>query len=146
MNTDKYHYEYYTEIPSELRDVKSIVANADELQLEYISRCKRNEKAQLSDSFRHHFIYENNLVGTIQQIIKFNNRWSDNPPKYFIKRYFRPSKSDIIYYETSMLYKCRDCDVYCWSDNRVVVPYNVWQMISDNSENYELCDDEILEY
>lgn len=121
----KYEYKYHSEIPSELKNVKSIVENADVLQSEYIERCSRYQKSKISKSFRHHFNYDRKMG--IKHIVEFKNLWNGNPSKYFVTRDFMYQNERCV--EFTELYQCRDCEVYCWSNNRHIQPQSVWSLI-----------------
>lgn len=121
----KFNYKYHSEIPEILLNVKSIVDNADVLQSEYIQRCKRFQKSKISSGFRHHFNYDEKMG--IKHIVEFKNNWNGNPSKYFIIRDFMYKDERCI--EFTELYQCRDCEVYCWSNNRHIQPQFVWSTI-----------------
>ena len=122
----KYSYKCHSTIPSELINVKSIVENADTIQKTYINRCKKYHRSQLSKNMRHHFIYDEKMG--IKQVIEFENKWINNPSKYFVIRDFIYKGERVI--EHSELYCCRDCEVYCWSNNRHIQPYEVYELTS----------------
>ena len=119
-----------------LEPMSYFLKEADVVQETYISRCKRNQAASLSENIRHHFIYSDDMG--LDQVIEYKDKWkgTEHPSKYYIKRYTK--HNGIACRELSELYKCRDCNVYCWSSNRIIYPHFIFDRVANNGDTFSL--------
>ena len=133
MKANRYKYIEHSIIPSELVGIEHQIKSLNRWDKERVDGCGYYLKSSLSKgSLRHHFYYDKKMG--VKMIIEIQpiRKWSSNPSKYFIFRKYRGSKeinrSDTnngYKVELSELYFCRNCEVYCWSHNRIVMDENV---------------------
>ena len=138
VKSDRFEIESFTpdNLPTELTDIEKIIDHrktSDTIENKHIIdsmlKCNyfniSNGLSGVSYRFktnRHHFQYDKDMgiIIAIRVIDKYSN---NNPPKYFIIRSVYHNKRNYIsQFELSELYLCRDCEVYCWSKNRIIIP------------------------
>ena len=120
---NRYSFKHHIVIPNEIRNVKSNIENGSQLKQQMVSDCKSKQKATYHKNIRHHFLFSKDMG--VSAVVEIIDNWKlDFPSKYFIQRTFNSKNKSIT--EISELYKCRDCEEYCWSNNRVVYPYGLF--------------------
>jgi len=116
---NRYSFKHHIVIPNEIRNVKSNIENGSQLKQQMVGNCKSNQKSILSKNNRHHFLYSKNMG--ISVAVEIIDSWKiDFPSKYFIQRTFISNNKSIT--EIAELYRCRDCEEYCWTNNGVIYP------------------------
>ena len=130
MNTNRYKYVEHQTIPSELVGIEHQINSLNRWDKGRVDSCGIYLKSKLSKGgFRHHFHYDIKMgIKTVVEV-RPNPKWSDLPSKYFILRKFKSSDENCLT-EISELYYCRDCEVYCWSNNRIVMDDSLFNHFS----------------
>ena len=118
-------------IPSDLKltkdDKEFLRENKHKIQKE----CELFRASVISRNLRRHHYHHNELVeDKLISCVEVNDKWNDNPSKYFIIRAYR-NRNDEGMIEISELYWCRDCEVYCWENNRIQMNYNYWRVLQN---------------
>ena len=125
MNTNRYKYVEHQTMPSDLVGIEHQINSLNEWDKKRVDGCGIYKKSKLSKGgFRHHFHYDIKMgIKTVVEV-QHNPKWSWKPSKYFILRTFN-SKDGCCLTEISELYYCLDCEVYCWSNNRILMKDSV---------------------
>ena len=121
----------HSEIPSDLKLTKVekefLRVNKHKIK----KKCVFFRASVISRNLRRHHYHHNELVeDKLISCVEVNDKWNDKPSKYFIIRAYR-NRNDEGMIEISELYWCRDCEMYCWSNNRIQMNYNYWSVLQN---------------
>ena len=121
----------HSEIPSDLKltkvEKKFLRVNKHKMK----KKCVLFRASVISRNLRRHHYHHNELVeDKLISCVEVNDKWNDKPSKYFIIRAYR-NRNDEGMVEISELYWCRDCEVYCWSNNRIQMNYDYWSVLQN---------------
>ena len=131
----KYRIVEHNSLPLELRNIKSVVNSQHHKDETMIHKCQKligggNNKLRTQGQ-RHHFYYDPKM--NIIRCLEYINTWDMSfPSRYYITRKYKSSKptpQNCYYVEESELYYCFDCEVYCWSNNSLIRPFEIWSQL-----------------
>ena len=131
INKRRFEIIKHSETPLDLKltkdDKEFIRGNEHKMKNE----CELFRASVISRNLKRHHYHHNELVeDKLISCVEVNDKWNDNPSKYFIIRAYR-NRNDEGMIEISELYWCRDCEVYCWSHNRIQMNYNYWSVLQN---------------
>jgi hypothetical protein len=128
--TERYSFVNHRILPTELKDISNKIKSSDKLHKQMIDNCKINKKSKLSKPHRHHFIFDETM-GLDCVVEKLDTWRKDYPSKYFVKRTFKDKNGKgKMMVELTELFMCRDCEVFSWSDNRILIDYDIFSLFN----------------
>ena len=129
--TNKRRFEIikHSEIPSDLKLTKDEKEFLRENKHKMKNECEFLKASVISrNRIRHHYHHNQFVQDKIIACVEVNDKWNDNPSKYFIIREYRNRKKEYMV-NISELYWCRNCEMYCWSNNRIQMKYDYWDVL-----------------
>ena len=116
-------------IPSDLKLTKDEKEFLRENKHKMKNACQAFRASVISrNRIRHHYHHNELLQDKILSCVEEYDKWNDNPSKYFIIREYRNRKKEHMV-NISELYWCRNCEIYCWSNNRIQMKYDYWSVL-----------------
>jgi len=131
INKKRFEIIKHSETPSDLKLTKDVEEFLRENKHKMKNECKLFRASVISRNLKRHHYHHNELVeDKLISCVEANDKWNDKPSKYFIIRAYR-NRNDEAMVEISELYWCRDCEVYCWSNNRIQMNYDYWSVLQN---------------
>ena len=119
----------HSTIPSDLKLTKDEKEFLRENKHKMKNACQAFRASVISrNRLRHHYHHNELLQDRIISCVEEYDKWNDNPSKYFIIREYRNRKKEHMV-NISELYWCRNCEMYCWSNNRIQMKYDYWSVL-----------------
>ena len=128
INKRRFEIIKHSEIPSDLKLTKDDKEFLRESQHKMKNECEFFKASVISKLKRHHYHHNTLVQDKIISCVEVNDKWNDNPSKYLIVRAFK-NRNDELMVEQAELYWCRDCEVYCWNNNRVQMNHEYWKTL-----------------
>ena len=119
----------HSTIPSELKITKDEKEFLRENKHKMKNACQAFRASVISrNRIRHHYHHNELLQDRIISCVEEYDKWNDNPSKYFIIREYRNRKKEHMV-NISELYWCRNCEIYCWTNNRIQMKKDYWHVL-----------------
>ena len=119
----------HSTIPSELKITKDEKEFLRENKHKMKNACQAFRASVISrNRLRHHYHHNELLQDRIISCVEEYDKWNDNPSKYFIIREYRNRKKEHMV-NISELYWCRNCEIYCWTNNRIQMKKDYWHVL-----------------
>jgi hypothetical protein len=123
----RYEYIFHQDTPEELD------TNPDELSVEYeeLKRLWRENCGRYRTNPNHHFHISRGMIRDNQvfQICEITDNWKlDIPSKFYVIREIH-KQGNHKFVDMVELYLCPNCEVYCRSQNSIVLPFKLWKKL-----------------
>ena len=119
----------HSTIPSELKITKDEKEFLRENKHKMKNACQAFRASVISrNRIRHHYHHNELFQDKIISCVEEYDKWNDNPSKYFIIREYRNRKKEHMV-NISELYWCRNCEIYCWTNNRIQMKKDYWHVL-----------------
>ena len=129
INKRRFEIIKHSTIPSDLKLTKDDKEFLRESQRKMKKKCELFRASVISRNLKRHHYHHNIFVqDKIISCVEVNDKWNDNPSKYLIVRAFK-NRNDESMVEQAELYWCRDCEVYCWNNNRIQMNHEYWKTL-----------------
>ena len=129
INKKRFEIINHSETPLDLKLTKDDKEFIRENKHKMKNECELFRTSVISRNLKRHHYHHNELVqDKIISCVEKYDKWNDNPSKYFIIREYRNRKKEYMI-EHSELYWCRNCEMYCWSNNRIQMKYDYWSVL-----------------
>ena len=129
INKRRFEIIKHSETPSDLKLTKDDKEFLRENKHKMKNACQAFSASVISrNRIKHHYHHNELVQDKIISCVEKYDKWNDNPSKYFIIREYRNRKKEYMV-NISELYWCRNCEIYCWSNNRIQMKSDYWDVL-----------------